>query len=283
VDYVHSATAPAPQGIPLAARAQIAWRTIEFGELVFSVAQTNLQLYRQLRLMAYTEQDIAEIARAYQLAVTAFTGLYRVSGKAFLSHLVGTAGLLASRRAPLALVQAGLLHAIYMNGDLGFQPGMRQSARKREYVRKLVGEEVEVLISEYDALRWTPDTIRRYKQQYAMLSPTQKDTVLIRLANVYEDFMDEGMCQENSRKAQMFRSPDIQSDLLALCANCQWPALSRLLAEAFDRFNAKAYTIPHFRDNEASVLILPPSASRNFLATLLGWCTRRLRRLGILR
>jgi hypothetical protein len=250
---------------------------------VFFVAQTNLQLYRQLRLMAYTEQDIAEIARAYRLAVTVFTGLYRVSGKTFLSHLVGTAGLLASRRASLALVQAGLLHAIYMNGDLGFQPGMRQSVRKREYVRKLVGEEVEVLISEYDALRWTPATIRRCRHQYTTLSPIQKDTVLIRLANVYEDFMDEGMCQETSTKGEMFRSSEVQGDLLALCASCQWPALSQLLTEAFDRFNSKSYTTPHFSDTEASVLLLPLSASRNFLATLLGWCTRRLRRLGILR
>lgn len=249
---------------------------------MFSIAQTNLQLYRQLRLMAYTEQDIAEIARAYRLAVTSFSGLYRISGKAFLSHLVGTASLLVSRQAPLAVVQAGLLHAIYMNGDLGFHPGMRQSARKREHVRTLLGEEVETLISEYDAMRWTPDTIRNCTQNYATLSPTQKDTVLIRLANVYEDFMDEGMCQENSTKGQMFRSPDVQGDLLLLCEICQWPALSLLLGEAFERFNSRAYAIPHFTDKEASVLILPPTASRSILATVLGWCTRRLRRLGIL-
>jgi hypothetical protein len=250
---------------------------------MFPVAQTNLQLYQQLRLMAYTDEDIAEIAKTYRLAVPMFTGLYRVSGKPFLSHLIGTAGILVSRRAPLALVQAGLLHAIYMNGDLGFQPGMRQSVRKRAHVRNLVGGEVEKLISEYDAMRWSPDTIRNCRQQYAILSPTQRDTVLIRLANVYEDFMDKGMCLENSTKGQMFRSADVQSDLLALCANCQWPALSLHLAEAFDHFNSKAYGIPHFSDNEASVLILPPSTSRNFFATLLGWLTRRLRRLGIFR
>lgn len=248
---------------------------------MFSYAQTNLQLYQQMQLAGYTTDEINRLAHTYKLAVPMFSGLYRVSGKPFISHLVGTASMLVSDKAELELVQAGLLHAIYMNGDMGFQPGMRQTERKRQYVRQLIGVDAENLISVYDAMHWKPETIQTYRQSYATLQPVQQSSVKIQLANLYEDFMNDGMSFQNSAKAQMFKERQVQSDVLALCEQCRWPALTILLTEAFNRFNLGIHTIPHFVDAERSPLVLPPSASRNLLSAGQGWVARRLRRLGL--
>ena len=50
-----------------------------------SYAQTNLQLYAQLRAEGYDEVDQRAAVNAYSLAVRLFAGLHRASGKTFLS------------------------------------------------------------------------------------------------------------------------------------------------------------------------------------------------------
>jgi len=59
--------------------------------------QTNLQLYRHLAELGYAAADIASAGRAYELALELFPGTYRGSGKPFLAHLVGTAGIAVLR------------------------------------------------------------------------------------------------------------------------------------------------------------------------------------------
>jgi (p)ppGpp synthase/HD superfamily hydrolase len=61
-------------------------------------AQTNLQLYRQLR--DRTDADVALVAAAYELALSLFPRSFRATGKPFLCHLVGTASILDSHGAP---------------------------------------------------------------------------------------------------------------------------------------------------------------------------------------
>src|SRR5262249_60214679 len=72
-------------------------------------AQTNIQLYNQLAELGYTADDVRRVHRAYGLAMQLFTGSYRGSGRPFLSHLVGTASVLASVPAPIEVVTAGPL------------------------------------------------------------------------------------------------------------------------------------------------------------------------------
>ena len=68
-----------------------------------------------------------------------FSAQYRGNGKPFIAHLVGTASLLVSRRAPLSQVLAALLHATYQAGDLGVDAGHRQTPARRAALRNLVG------------------------------------------------------------------------------------------------------------------------------------------------
>lgn len=73
-------------------------------------AQTNLQLFNQLRLNGYSNTELACIFNAYKLVVSLYTACFRPSGKTFIAHLVGTATILSFLRAPASVVAAGLLH-----------------------------------------------------------------------------------------------------------------------------------------------------------------------------
>jgi len=60
-------------------------------KFVSSYAQTNIQLFKQLRLAHYSDADLSYIYNAYQFALQIFSSRFCGSGKPFLSHLVGTA------------------------------------------------------------------------------------------------------------------------------------------------------------------------------------------------
>jgi (p)ppGpp synthase/HD superfamily hydrolase len=79
---------------------------------MFPYAQTNIQLYRQLDAEGYAAADVETVARAHEVALRLFPGIYRGSGKPFIAHLVGTASVLVSLRARNPVVITGLLHAV---------------------------------------------------------------------------------------------------------------------------------------------------------------------------
>src|SRR5436309_10586495 len=110
-----------------------------------SYAQTNLQLYAELRGGKYSAADITCIRAAYELAMVLFTGRYRGSGKPFLAHLVGTASILTSMQVRAPVVAAGLLHASYTQGEFG-NGWSGTDPVKRERLRTAVGAEVEDLV-----------------------------------------------------------------------------------------------------------------------------------------
>lgn len=141
------------------------------------VAQTNLQLYAQLE----PDQRPA-VAAAYELATQLFTSQFRASGKTFLSHLVGTASILAGQHRPLEEITAGLLHAAYDCGDFG-----ATAKNRREEVRSVLGELAESYLFAYSTLPWEPD---RYP---ASNSPLERAAMVIRVANELEDVLDHSL------------------------------------------------------------------------------------------
>ena len=111
-----------------------------------SYAQTNIQLFNQLKRDSYSDAELACIRNAYELAMRLFTGLYRASGKTFIAHIVGTASILSSLHAPAEVVTAGVLHAAYKHGDFGnWAKGV--SDAKREQVRRAFGDKVEEYVA----------------------------------------------------------------------------------------------------------------------------------------
>ena len=247
---------------------------------MFQFAQTNLQLRRQMQEESYSDEAIDRFDRAYDIAVPMFSGQFRGNGKPFINHLVGTASILASRRAQPDTLVAALLHAAYMCGDLDVQPGGRRSRRRRQRVRELIGSDAEELVATYDAISWRPEGIARLRRDYLKFDDNLQEATLMRLANVYEDFMDRGMCGLRTGKSGMYLSRAVRDDIVALAGLAGWPQLAQQLSGVFDEFvNNGLQSTPAPDTSGLSRLRLPPSARRKLIPTAQGWCNRRLRRI----
>jgi (p)ppGpp synthase/HD superfamily hydrolase len=154
-------------------------------------AQTNLQLYAQLRTLGYAEADLVRVRSAYELAVSLFPDLYRACGKPFIAHLVGTASILAVERVSVDVLCGGLLHAAYALGDFG-NGILGMSEAKRSRIRAAVGPETETIVARYATLAWSPVLDPQIAATAVSLPVLDRDVILIRLANELEDLIDWG-------------------------------------------------------------------------------------------
>ena len=75
------------------------------------IAQTFLDLYRELKSRHYRTQDLELIFHAHELATRIFSGSYRPTYKPFICHLVGTASILGKCDERRELIAAALLHS----------------------------------------------------------------------------------------------------------------------------------------------------------------------------
>ncbi len=165
---------------------------MSYAQTNVSYAQTNLQLFNQMRAAGYGDADLRAVRGAYDLGTRLFTAKFRGSGKPLLSHLVGTASILCAVKAPAPLLAAAVLHAAYIFGEFG--DGRRgMTPAKREVVRRAVGDEIEDLVARYEELEWTAPTIAALHARVEPLGPKERDVLLIRLANELEDHLDLGV------------------------------------------------------------------------------------------
>ncbi|MDP8961086.1 MAG: hypothetical protein M3N32_05660 [Actinomycetota bacterium] len=208
-------------------------------------AQTNLQLCNQLRASAYDERDVELVKDAYDLAVTLFTGQFRSSGKPFLAHLVGTASVLTALGAPARVIAAGLLHASYASGEWGDGRGKVSSDERRQTLRALDAG-VEELVRHYTEFRWDARSILEIHAGIDSLSEAERTVVLVRLANLMEDYLDLGMAY--SHKGEK----DKQADSVL--------ELSSQIAELLDHGDLASELRRVFAENRAAKI--PPALIR---------------------
>jgi (p)ppGpp synthase/HD superfamily hydrolase len=175
-------------------------------------AQTNLQLYTQLRRKGYTPEQLGAVRAGYDLALRLFSASFRGSGKPLLAHLVGTASILASIDQSPVVVTAGLLHAAYALGDFG-DGRFGVTEPKRARVRDAVGTDIEHLVERYTAFDWNKNTIPAIRQRVDGLTVLERDVLVIRLANELEDHLDYGVlyCGNGEQRRAYIRSPLNQS------------------------------------------------------------------------
>lgn len=154
-------------------------------------AQTNIQLYKQLVHDDCSPDDMTLIRRAYELAVTLFTGLHRPSGKTFLDHAVGTASIVHDTLGKPVLTAAGLLHSAYSHGDFGFIGRISAHSRSKKIVDS-VGCKVETYIRMYHELSWNKHNALKLLDQTDGMKQIEREVVLLRVANELEDHLDCG-------------------------------------------------------------------------------------------
>ena len=171
-------------------------------------AQTNLQLFNQLSAARWGGSELAGAGRAYELAMELFTGQFRANGKPFLSHLVGTASALAAAGRPPSVVLAGLLHAVYAQGEWG-DGRSRVAEERRARVRQVVGAEVEDLVHRYTLLVWNERTIPELRARADQLGGPEAEVVVMRLANLLDDYLDLGMAYSHKGEKAKLAPPHL--------------------------------------------------------------------------
>jgi (p)ppGpp synthase/HD superfamily hydrolase len=234
---------------------------------MFTYAQTNLQLYRQLAAEGYPSAEVGAVAGAYELGLRLFPGTYRGSGKPFLAHLVGTASVLASLRVRTPVVAAGLLHAAYSHGEFG--DGWRgMSGGKRAEVRRAVGEEVEDLVARYTLLEWEPRTIRELRARLDTMTAVERGVILLRLANELDDHLDLGILYlADVARRREFMQADLPA-AVEMAARLGFPSLARGLSETFAEV-AGADVAPGLRRGRGESFRIPFASHRPRLRVAL--------------
>jgi (p)ppGpp synthase/HD superfamily hydrolase len=165
------------------------------------VAQTNLQLFNQLRDAGWAEPDLARVERGYALSTRILTNRYRPDGKSFVAHGIGTASILAGEGCSVDLVIAGLLHAAYGTGDWG-EGSHAMTESKRAAVREVAGVEAERVIAAYTGLSWDEAHAESVLARIDELDAAERDIVRVKVANELDDHMDLGM-RYRGRTAEM--------------------------------------------------------------------------------
>jgi hypothetical protein len=198
------------------------------------LAQTNLQLYEQLVALEWSQEQLADVRHAYDLACQLFSGRYRASGKTFVAHVVGTASCVAAVREPPNLVSAALLHAAYTAGDFG---SGRRAPSPRARVVAIVGSEVEALVAEYATMPWSVEEITGLRDHAATLPPVTRGVAVIHLANEVDERVDGGARIADRGDYELYRDEAARAmaelavalghvDFVALMEEVGWPFAS---------------------------------------------------------
>ena len=148
-------------------------------------AQTNLQLFNQLSSEGYSTEALLLVCDAYALAVRLYAGYFTGSGRTQIAHVVGTASILGTLKAPAAVVAAGLIHNVYDNGDFGaLRYGI--TAAKRNEIIRTVGEEVEKFVHKFHLLRQTKQPFSVVIGEMDLDDQIVRSTILIEMADRLE-------------------------------------------------------------------------------------------------
>lgn len=156
------------------------------------LAQTNVQLVRQLVAAGWCDDDLGRVRRAYELVMWVYSAQYRGTGKTQIAHHIGAASALVASGARAALATAALVHSVYFFGEFG--SGRRGAhPEKRAMVRDLLGDEIERLAYEYPQLKWSADSIRAMTADADAATAVRRDVVALRVANAVDEYTDGGM------------------------------------------------------------------------------------------
>jgi hypothetical protein len=213
------------------------------------IAQTNLQLYRQLMDQEWSEEALGLVVNAYELALGLFAVQVRPNRKAFVSHLVGTASVAATQCDRVEVTSASLLHAAYTLGDWGDGKRVRTLAR-RIVVERAVGAAAEALVAKYTTMEWGYKTTQGYLARSGQMNEEERTLVLMRLANEAEEWNDLGL--RFSAKGQYARfQPENVDAVQALARSLGFAPI----ADFIDRASKEhaSTTVPSCFRNEASL------------------------------
>lgn len=221
------------------------------------IAQTNLQLYREMVDQQWPADDLARLRAAYELAAELFSGQYRCSGKPFVSHLVGTASVVAAVDGRRELVLAALLHAAYTDGDFGSGRGSTDSSA-RARVTAAIGRDAEALVFTYGQTRWNGAALEAAYADVDGLDASQRDQVVLRIANEADEHADFGARVCDKGGLDLYRESSVAT-MCDLAERLERPVLAAILRAVADEERIATVPLVLRSSGLASHLVPPPS------------------------
>lgn len=232
-----------------------------------SYAQTNIQLFNQLRREGYSNTDLSFIRDAYELAMVLFSGCFQPSGKSFIAHVVETASILASLRLSAQVVAAGLLHNVYGTGDFG--DGRRGiSMARRQKIRRVLNSEVEEYVARFPSLYWESPTIQLARDNPDQLAAIDRAVLTILLAEHLEHLLDlDGLYYGNAVGRRLVNDSKIAAEIAERLGLSQLAVeLKEAIREA--EFAELPVELPAERVRNSSFVIAPKSCRKRLFVTV---------------
>ncbi|MGI9185787.1 MAG: DUF6817 domain-containing protein [Solirubrobacteraceae bacterium] len=217
------------------------------------VAQTNVQLYNELRARDLALAELVLVHRAYELLTTLYPGYYQADGKPFVAHGVGVASILGHLGQPGDIVAVGLLHNVYGNADFGDGRGAGATPARRRLVRDGAGRHVEELVFRFAELRRQRRGVegllaRRAKGQTGVradtLDITDRRLLVIDLADYLEKYVDLGVLYFGENDWVIDTTRRLGTQLTGLAEELGEPRLAQALRAAFADTAAQARDVP---------------------------------------
>jgi hypothetical protein len=247
------------------------------------IAQTNIQLYNQLRDADLPLDDIVLVRRSYELLASLYPGYYQADGKPFVAHGVGVTSILAWLDQPAEILAVGLLHNVYGNADFG--DGSRSGATpfRRRLVREAVGERVEHLLGRFTDQRIHVRGIDDLQRDLGARDDTERRLLLVDLADHLEKYIDLGVLYFGDDDWLVRLSDRLGSDMIEIANALDEPKLGEMLSTAFAEATAHAGDVPaelRAGDGRAHLkLVVPRSCRRRLRVRLRDQAERARRRL----
>jgi hypothetical protein len=239
------------------------------------VAQTNIQLYNQLRDAGRSLEELVAVHRAYKFLSSLHSGYYQADGKPFVAHGVGVASVLARLDQPADILVVGLLHNVYGGAGFGDGRGHGATTARRRLVREAVGDRVEGLLARFPELRITPQTVEEARRALPERSAIERRLILVDLADHLEKYVDLGVLYFGENDWVVDVSDAIRGDLIAIAEALGEPRLAVMLSEALVEASAQADHVPaQLRSPDAQrhlALVVPRSCRRRLRPTVGDW------------
>lgn len=225
----------------------------------YRYAQTNIQLFAQLRELGFSAAAMTQLAAADVLARRLASGQYCQAGKPFLAHLVGTASIVAAHGGSAPEVTAALLHAAYDVGDFG-SPVMGMTPARRETVRAAAGAETEAIVADFHGIQWKIDTWADILRRLEDIAEEKRSALFIRVANELEELVDDGILYASApRQRDFVGAVDVCREI---CRVLNLPALWAEFEESYARCTASSPAVILPEQHYASYFELPATFYR---------------------
>jgi hypothetical protein len=236
-------------------------------EASVQIAQTNLQLYNQLRERGLPLDELVAVHSAYGLVTSLYSGHYQADGKPFVAHGVGVASILASLDQPAEIVAVGVLHNIYGNADFGDGLRYGRTPARRRLVREAVGARVEDLLGRFQQLR-KARAIENFRRELPRWDDTDRRLVLVEVADHLEKYTDLGVLYYGKNDWILGRTQSVGANLIEIASELGEPRLAEMLSSAFDKAAAQAEGFP--------VELRAPGGQRHIALVVPRSCSPRL-------